>query len=207
VSARTQEVLQLERMVVAHAGPSATARPVARVAATTPLTSAPSVLPVIGRRRGGDGAEWLRVRLPIRPNGTTGWVRANAGNILTTPWQIIIRRSARRAEVLEAGTRRATFPVIVGRRSTPTPLGTFFVVETLHVGRHVEGPWALATSAYSDVLHEFAGGNGQVALHGRVGLPEPLGTFASHGCVRFGNAAITWIARHVGPGARIVIEP
>jgi hypothetical protein len=194
-------------MVVAHTGPSAAARPVARVAATTPLTSSPSVLPVIARRRGGDGAEWLRVRLPARPNGATGWVRANAGHILITRWQIVIRRSARRADVMEAGTRRATFPVIVGRRSTPTPLGTFFVVETLHIGRHLEGPWALATSAYSNVLHEFAGGNGQVALHGRVGLPERLGTFASHGCVRFGNAAITWIARHVGAGAAIVIEP
>jgi lipoprotein-anchoring transpeptidase ErfK/SrfK len=103
---------------------------------------------------------------------------------------------------------RANYTVIVGHPATPTPLGTFFVVEKLHLAPGVtEGPWALATSAYSNVLYEFAGGAGQVALHGIVGLRAPLGTFSSHGCVRFGNDAITWIAEHVDNGTPITIHP
>jgi hypothetical protein len=207
LSAR-QVVVQLDRMVVAHTRPSAATPAVARVAATTPLVGAPSVLPVVRHRRGSDGADWLLVRLPSRPNGATGWVHADAGRIDTVRWQVVIWRAAHRADVLKDGRRRATFPIIVGKPSTPTPLGLFFVVEALDLGNNVvEGPWALATSAYSNVLHEFAGGPGQIALHGRVGLREPLGTATSHGCVRFANAAIIWIARHVTPGTPIVVNP
>ena len=97
--------------------------------------------------------------------------------------------------------------MIVGKPSTPTPLGRFFVTEKLHIAPGVpEGPWALATSAYSDVLQEFAGGPGQIALHGTVGLDAPLGTFSSHGCIRFANAAITWLAHHIDAGTPIVVE-
>ena len=80
------------------------------------------------------------------------------------------------------------------------------MVEKLHLAPGVtEGPWALATSAYSYVLQEFAGGPGQVALHGVVGMSDPLGTFSSHGCIRFANAAITWIAEHVDDGTPVVV--
>ncbi len=97
--------------------------------------------------------------------------------------------------------------MIVGKPSTPTPLGRFFVTEKLHIAPGVpEGPWALATSAYSDVLQEFAGGPGQIALHGTVGLDASLGTFSSHGCVRFANAAITWLAHDIDAGTPIVVE-
>jgi len=165
------------------------------------------VLPVVQSHIGPAGVLWLRVRLPERPNGATGWVPASAGTLSDTPWRIVIHRSKRLAVVLEGAKARATFSIVLGKPSTPTPLGTFFVVEKLHLGAGVpEGPWALATSAYSDVLQEFARGPGQIALHGRVGLTAPLGTFSSHGCIRFANAAITWIAAHVGAGTPVIVE-
>ena len=84
---------------------------------------------------------------------------------------------------------------------------TFFVVEKLRVGGAKAGaPWALATSAYSTVLQRYEGGQGQVALHGTTGMVGALGTFSSHGCVRFAPSAITWIAAHVDAGAPIVIS-
>jgi len=173
----------------------------------TPLTGEQTVLPVLAVADGPAGGQWLRVRLPMRPNGATGWIPADSGSSGETPWRIVIHRGARRADVLEGTATRATFPVIVGKPSTPTPLGTFFVVEKLHLGPSVpEGPWALATSAYSNVLQEFAGGPGQIALHGIVGLDAPLGTFSSHGCIRFANAAITWIATHVTAGTPVIVE-
>jgi lipoprotein-anchoring transpeptidase ErfK/SrfK len=203
-----QELLALDRAATARSQPSAVAAAVARVARLTPLTHAQAVLPVVRHRVGDDGREWLLVRLPGRPNGAAGWVRAAAGTLSDTPWRIVVFRAARRAEVLDGETVRAGFRVVVGKPATPTPLGTFFVVEELHLGRHAQqGPWALATSAYSNVLQEFAGGPGQIALHGRVGLAAPLGTAASHGCVRFANGAITWIAEHVPAGTPVVVRP
>jgi len=144
----------------------------------------------------------------MRPNSASGWVPAYSGKIRSTSWRIVVHRSARRAAIYEGSKIRARYSVIVGQASTPTPLGSFFVVEKIRVAPGVtEGPWALATSAYSNVLYEFAGGAGQVALHGIVGLRAPLGTFASHGCVRFGNDAITWIATHVDNGTPLFIQP
>ncbi|HEX4520261.1 MAG TPA: L,D-transpeptidase [Gaiellaceae bacterium] len=173
----------------------------------TPLTRSRTVLPIIGEATGPAGAKWLRVGVPARPNGTTGWVRAAAGIEAETPWTIVIRRADRRAVVLRAGRVEARFPVVLGKRSTPTPLGRFFVTEKLSIAPGVtEGPWALATSAYSDVLQQFGGGPGQIALHGTVGFADPLGTFASHGCIRLSVAAITWIAHRVVDGTPVIVE-
>jgi lipoprotein-anchoring transpeptidase ErfK/SrfK len=142
----------------------------------------------------------------MRPNGATGWVLAAVGSAGSTRWEIIVHRAERRALVLDDGKVRESFPIIVGKPSTPTPLGTFFVVEKLGLAPGVAyGPWALTISAYSDVLDEFAGGDGQVALHGTVGLSGALGTFASHGCIRFAPAAISWIANHVDSGTPVVV--
>jgi lipoprotein-anchoring transpeptidase ErfK/SrfK len=164
------------------------------------------VLPVLQEAIGPEGAHWLRVRLPLRPNGATGWVRASSGSIDSTGWEIVIHRAERRAVVLNHGEVRRSFTVVVGKPSTPTPLGSFFVVEKLRLAAGVaEGPWALATSAHSDALRTYEGGDGQVALHGTVGFSAPLGTFASHGCVRFAPAAISWIANHVGAGTPVIV--
>ncbi|HST18651.1 MAG TPA: L,D-transpeptidase [Gaiellaceae bacterium] len=202
-----QRLLLVDGRVAARAAPRADAAVVGAIPGRTPLTGARTVVPVLASAVGPAGGRWLRVRLPLRPNGGTGWVPAAAGTAAETPWRIVVHRAARQADVLEQGRVRATFPVVVGKPATPTPLGSFFVVEKLHLAPGVtEGPWALAISAYSNVLHEFAGGVGQVGLHGTVGLTDPLGTQASHGCVRFGVRAITWIAARVDAGTPVVVE-
>jgi hypothetical protein len=68
------------------------------------------------------------------------------------------------------------------------------------------GKWALATSAFSRVLKRFEGGVGQVALHDRGFLADPVGTAASHGCVRFNHANINWMAAHIPNGTPIWIQ-
>ena len=66
-------------------------------------------------------------------------------------------------------------------------------------------PFALATSARSQVLQEFAGGPGQIALHGTRNISGALGTAVSHGCIRLSPAAITWMARRIGGGIPLTI--
>jgi lipoprotein-anchoring transpeptidase ErfK/SrfK len=205
-AAALTRLLILDRPVEARAAPDARARIVGAVPVWTRLTRSRMTLPVVGTATGSSGAVWVRVRLPMRPDGASGWVPADAGSPGSTSWAIVIHRTERRAAVLDKGRVQASFPVVVGKPSTPTPLGTFFVVEKLRLAPRVtDGPWALATSAYSDVLSGFAGGDGQVALHGTVGFTDPLGTFSSHGCVRFAPAAITWIANHVDLGTPVLV--
>ena len=94
----------------------------------------------------------------------------------------------------------------MGARSTPTPRGRFFIEEGVAISRRdVGGPFALATSARSNVLQAFAGGPGQIALHGVGNLPSVFGTAASHGCIRISNPDITWLARRIGGGIPLTI--
>jgi lipoprotein-anchoring transpeptidase ErfK/SrfK len=147
------------------------------------------------------------VRLPRRPNGATGWIASDGTIAGETPWRIVVDRSRRLAAVYLRGRRVRRFGVVVGKRSTPTPLGRFFVAERVRQPRgSALGPWVLATSAYSSVLQEFDGGPGQIGLHGRTGLPGALGTAASHGCVRFADRAIAWLGHRARPGTPIRIR-
>jgi lipoprotein-anchoring transpeptidase ErfK/SrfK len=95
---------------------------------------------------------------------------------------------------------------VVGKPSTPTPTGRFFVEETLQMpAGEAGGPFALALSARSNALQEFEGGPGQIAMHGRNNLGGTLGTAASHGCVRLNTASINWLAARIGPGIPVTI--
>jgi hypothetical protein len=189
----------LHKTALVHARPRG--RIVGAVAATRPITGERTVLPVIREIPG-----WDRVRLPQRPDDSTGWVSTNHTSAGSTPWMIYVNRAERKARIFHSGRLLRTFSVVVGRPSLPTPAGAFFVAEDIDEGDVVTGPYALATSAYSNVLQEFEGGPGQVALHGRDGLPEPLGTASSHGCIRFANQAITWLAQRVTLGTPIDID-
>jgi lipoprotein-anchoring transpeptidase ErfK/SrfK len=68
------------------------------------------------------------------------------------------------------------------------------------------GPFALALSARSDVLQEFEGGPGQIAIHGIANLGGTLGTAASHGCVRVSNRSVRWLAARIPAGAPVAIK-
>lgn len=68
------------------------------------------------------------------------------------------------------------------------------------------GPFALALSARSNVLQEFEGGPGQIAIHGRDLLGGDLGQAESHGCVRLASTAIAWLAARIGPGVPVTIR-
>lgn len=187
----------------ARVRPDARAQRIETVAPRRPLTHVGTVLPVLGEALHG---AWLRVRLPGRPNGHTGWIASARTRLGSTEWSIQVDLSARRVTVDRLGKVVRRFPAVVGKASTPTPRGRFFVEEALALSPHASGgPYALATSARSNVLQEFDGGPGQIALHGRNHLSGKLGTASSHGCVRLSAAAITWLSRRIGAGTPLTI--
>jgi lipoprotein-anchoring transpeptidase ErfK/SrfK len=185
---------------------------VTTVKATRPLGHARTVLPVLTRTGDLSGHVWLRVRLPGRavPGAkppATGWISASHTQLRTTPWHIVVNLSARKVIVYKAGHVVRTFPAVVGKASTPTPAGEFFVEEDLSLSKtQVGAPFALATSDRSDVFQEFEGGPGQIALHGLDNVGGQPGTAASHGCVRLADANITWLAEHTGAGTPVSIS-
>lgn len=171
-----------------------------------PITEGRTVLPVIGRRTGSDGTRWLKVRLPGRPNNSTGWIRKARTTRSQTPWHVVVDLSERRVSVYRRGRVVRTFSVVVGAASTPTPKGRYFVEETVRLrASDVGAPYAVALSARSYVLQEFAGGPGQTALHGVWNVGGTMGTAASKGCIRLDTAANTWLGERIGPGVPVTI--
>ncbi|MGE0248701.1 MAG: L,D-transpeptidase [Thermoleophilia bacterium] len=154
-----------------------------------------------------DGVRWVELLLPMRPNGTRGWLPVDKVALRSTPYRIEIRQSARRLTLFKAGRVVFRAPVAVGKPATPTPLGRFFAVaERLQQPdpRGFLGPWVLALTGYSETLNEYAGGDGRVAIHG-TSLPGLIGTRASHGCIRMFNADVTRLQRAARPGTPVRI--
>jgi lipoprotein-anchoring transpeptidase ErfK/SrfK len=159
---------------------------------------------VLSARSGPAGRCWVKVRLPGPPNALGGWVSARRLVIRPTPWRLVVTRRARTLTVYRSGRRLRLLDAVVGKRSTPTPRGLFSIV---HVWRGdpdaFVGSWILGLTAHSEVLRHFEGGSGEVGIHGRGGasLLDPLGSAASHGCIRLANREVEWLVRRIGRGA------
>ena len=199
--ARTQVLVTLLAPHSARAAPAALAREVMTIPALAPITEVRTVLPVLARR-----GRWLKVELPGRPNGHTGWISDAKTRRSSTVWHLVVDRALRRVMVYRSGRLVRSFLAIVGKPWTPTPVGRFFVEESVALrAGDVGGPYALALSARSEVLQEFDGGPGQIAIHGLDNVGGTLGTAASHGCVRLADAAMRWLVFRVPPGAPVTI--
>ena len=67
------------------------------------------------------------------------------------------------------------------------------------------GAYAFGLSGFSPTLKTFAGGPGQLAVHG-TNKASALGGKASHGCVRVSNDDITWMAKNLAIGTPVVVK-
>ncbi|MDH3293475.1 MAG: L,D-transpeptidase [Acidimicrobiia bacterium] len=139
--------------------------------------------------------DWIQVRLPTRPNHRLGWVRASDVTIETVEPVVHIDIEARTLTVVSGDEVVAQATVAVGTEDNPTPRGTFYVTDKLETPNPhgAYGPYALGLSGYSETLSEFAGGNGQIGIHG-TNDPGSLGQAVSHGCIRLPNEVATWLA-------------
>ena len=155
------------------------------------------------------GREWLRVALPDRPNGSTGWIREDFVRLDTTPWRVTINRAAHMVTVYRNGRKQRSFLSVLGAAATPTPRGLYAVYEKLPQPnpKGFLGPWALHLTAFSNVLFNYGGGPGRVAIHGRDGasLNDPLGSDRSHGCIRIDDPNVIWMARVIPLGTPVLI--
>jgi len=105
--------------------PNALAPAVARLATVTPEWTQNLVL-VLGKA--GAGRTWYRVRLPILPSDSTGWVPRDAlGNLYTVRTHLYVDRSSFTATLKRDGRTIFRTRVGVGRPQTPTPAGEFYI--------------------------------------------------------------------------------
>ena len=151
---------------------------------------------------------WFRALLPMEPNGSEGWLRSRDVTVSEHTYRIRVDLRARRLTVFDSGRLIMREQVAVGQSGAPTPTGLFFTT-VLAEPDDPTGPYgryAFGLSAYSEVYDEFAGGDGQVAIHG-TNAPWLIGQAVSHGCIRMENAAITRLARTVPLGTPVRVTP
>ncbi|WP_017595314.1 L,D-transpeptidase [Nocardiopsis potens] len=151
--------------------------------------------------------DWLEVLLPVRPNGSTGWVRRDEVELTSTGFRLEVDMDAFSFSVLDGEEEVRSGEIAIGVEDTPTPPGRYYFTELLEPpepdGEY--GAYAFGLSGFSPTLETFAGGPGQLAVHG---TPDEsvLGTEVSHGCVRVADDDITWMAERLPLGTPVEIS-
>jgi lipoprotein-anchoring transpeptidase ErfK/SrfK len=180
------------------------------IGADTAWSGQPQTLLVLDDASAG-GNDWVKVLLPTRPNGSTGWIPRDNVVLAHTRYWIDVRVKARRLTIYRDGERLRRFSAVVGAPATPTPTGLAAVYERNRQPDPGEflGPWALSLTIMSNVLENYGGGPGRVAIHGRAAesLQDPLGSARSHGCIRIDNQDVSWMATHIRAGVPVRIRP
>jgi hypothetical protein len=171
-------------------GPSHTSPQLARTRYLTE-DGYPEVYPVLRRLTDPSGRTWLKVRIPMRPNGRIGWVPQQAlGPLHRVRTRLVVDRRRLTATLLRSGRRIWRSRIGIGAPGTPTPAGRFWIREKFRVANAggLYGPRAFGTGAYSR-LSDWPGG-GVIGIHG-TSQPQLIPGRPSHGCIRIRNAAIT----------------
>jgi lipoprotein-anchoring transpeptidase ErfK/SrfK len=151
--------------------------------------------------------DWAEVMLPVRPNGTTGWIPLDDVVLYVVDGKIEIDLSDRLLVYRVAGEERFRATVAIGTASNPTPTGLFYVTDRVSISES-SGPWgpnAIGLSARSDTVTEFNGGDGIVGIHG-TNRPRLIGESVSLGCVRLHNDEIALLHSMVPIGTMVEIR-
>lgn len=164
----------------------------------------PEIYLVLARKPDPAG-EWIKIRLPQRPNGTTGWVRRrHLGPLRVVKTRLVVNRKTLRLTLYRDGRPMFRAPIGVGKVSTQTPAGRFWIRERFRVtGVPLYGPRAIGTSAYAPKLTEWPNG-GVVGIHG-TDQPELIPGRPSHGCIRMRNQDILRLYRILPLGTPVRI--
>jgi lipoprotein-anchoring transpeptidase ErfK/SrfK len=154
------------------------------------------------------GPDWLEVYLPVRPNGSTGFVKASDVSSAFHTWHIQVRLSEYRLIVTHEGETFLDTGVAVAAENTPTPGGLYYTTELR--GRfdpsNAYGTYAYGLSGYSEVHTTFQGGPGQLGIHG-TNRPELIGQRVSNGCIRMRNEDIEKLAPVLPLGVPVEVIP
>lgn len=184
--------------------PDATTKPTTTL--TNPNANGAPLVFLVDRQEGA----WYSVYLPIRPNGSKGWVQADQVKVSVDPYRVVVSASKHQLTLYRDGnTVVEQFTVGIGRDQYPTPGGVFYIKELLRPPdpNGAYGPYAYGLSGFSTVkeLANFEGGEGTIGIHG-TNDPASIGNSVSHGCVRMRNEDVTKLAGILPLGTPVEIE-
>jgi hypothetical protein len=156
---------------------------------------------------GTERDDWVKVALPVRPNGSEAWIRTDGFEISSHTIHAEIVLSERSVRVYDGAELLTETAAVVGKDSSPTPVGTFYVNDLLPRENPdgVFGPYILSLSAFSEALDTFGGGLPVIAIHG-TNRADLIGGQHSNGCIRIPNEVVTFLAENVPLGTPVDIS-
>jgi len=166
----------------------------------------PATYMALLRRTDSQGVQWIQIMFPARGKDGTGWVQAQDLSSLTVVHTLLfINRENYTATLYSNDKKIFSAPIGVGRSSLPTPGGMFYIQEKFRSYDPIYGPWAMGTSAYSNVLNgsDWPGG-GVIGIHG-TNEPGLIPGAPSHGCIRLRNSDIARLVQLAPIGTPIYI--
>jgi L,D-transpeptidase catalytic domain len=172
------------------------------------VNGVPTVFGVVGARVDSScRATWYRVRLPRKPNGSMGWVRADDVELGKVRTRILVDLSSRRVTLYRDGRKVLSTPAAIGSAATPTPIGTYYVNQRLVPADPTGpfGPGAIGISSFSEILTGWAQG-GPIAIHG-TNRPDLIGQAVSNGCIRVRNDVLRRLFAATLAGTPVVVQP
>jgi lipoprotein-anchoring transpeptidase ErfK/SrfK len=203
-SARVAYAAAAPNGTVAYRSPSGAE--VARFGAKN-VNGYPTVFAALAKRVDADcKATWYRVQLPIKPNGSTGWVPARDVTLSAVHTRIVVSVAKRTLTLYRSGKVVVRATVAVGAAATPTPTGRYYVNQRL-IPDDTTGPFgpaAIGVSAYSNVLTGWVQG-GPIAIHG-TNEPWSIGRAVSNGCIRLPNRTLARVFRLADAGTPVIIN-
>jgi hypothetical protein len=183
-----------------HQAPSTSSRHVGKLTWYTP-DGFSSLYLLLRLHWDAHGQQWVKLRIPGRPNGRTGWVERGAlGPFHLNHLLVVVNREQLRMTFYDNGRQIWSAPVGVGQPSMPTPTGHFWIDERFNIGNPGSGyyPFAFGTTDYS-TLTDWPGG-GVVGIHGPYYDAAGIPGYISHGCIRLHVPDDFWFAGHVQLG-------
>ena len=153
-----------------------------------------------------ESEDWVKVLLPVRPNGSTGWIKRRQVKLLQHDFRIEVLLDRHRLRAYDGDEVILNTEIAVGTQDTPTPGGRYYIKELLKPPNPngVYGTYAYGLSGFSNVLESFAGGEGVIGIHG-PNDPSVIGSAVSAGCIRMTNEDIEKLVRVLPLGTPVEI--
>ncbi|HEX6878788.1 MAG TPA: L,D-transpeptidase [Terriglobales bacterium] len=124
----------------------------------------------------------------------------------TTRRQLVVSLPDCKMAVLEDGTVTKIYPVAVGKITTPSPTGSFKIINRLENPTYYHKGVVIGPGPANPLGDRWIGLNQKgYGIHG-TNAPKSIGKRASHGCIRMAKKDLEELFAMVRPGDEVVIR-
>jgi lipoprotein-anchoring transpeptidase ErfK/SrfK len=118
---------------------------------------------------------------------------------------LLISIADRKLAVIENGAVQRIYPIAVGKNSTPSPTGSFLIVDRITDPTYYHGNVVVPPGRHNPLGTRWMGLSKKgYGIHG-TNAPKSIGKAASHGCIRMTQSDLEELFSHTRVGDVVLI--